>query len=278
MGKFFTNIIRGIVMRFQKKINPYYKKAGLSWFKIKYLKHLPYNHRGVYNLNGTKIHFTNGPELLHSLEEIFVSDIYNIQFDKPNPYIIDCGANIGLATIYLKKRYPDAKIIAFEPDINNFDLLKKNTSQQNWKDIELRMEAIWKEDTTLNFIVEGTMGSKIASNPNSDVEYVQVKACRLRNFLNRNVDFVKLDIEGAEYEVLKDCADLLNQVDYLFIEFHGHFSKMFELNSIFEIVSKAGFSYYIKEATSVFETPFNRKETSIQYDLQLNIFCFKYPN
>jgi FkbM family methyltransferase len=272
MGNFFSNVVKGIGKRFRNPIKAKLKKAGLSWFKIKYLKHLPYHQPGIYNLNGLKVHFTNGPEILHSLEEIFVSDVYNIEFDNDQPYILDCGANMGLATIYLKRRYPKASIVAFEPDKNNFELLKINTGQANWSNIELRQEAIWKEDTLLRFKSEGTLGSKISNQQNDGPSYTEVKACRLRNLLDRKVDFLKLDIEGAEYEVLKDCADRLHMVQYLFIEFHGSFKNMHELNTIFDIVVRAGFSYYIKEATSVYQTPFNRSEKGAMYDLQLNIF------
>ncbi len=274
MANFFSNITSGISKRLSAQINSPYKKAGLNWFKIKYLKHLPYHKPGTFNLKGTKVHFINGPEVLHSLVEIFVEDIYNIEFKTPKPYILDCGANMGLATIYLKKRYPEAVILAFEPDENNFSLLQKNINQHQWKNIELRKEAVWKDDCTLKFKCDGTLGSKISDNNESGTE-IEVKAIRLKHLLNQPVDFLKMDIEGAEYEVIKDCAENLHNIKNLFIEFHGHFNKMHELNTIFDIVTKAGFSYYIKEAAPVYHTPFNRNPTPMSYDLQLNIFCFR---
>ena len=274
MANFFSNLLSGISNRLSYQINSPYKKASLNWLKIKYLKHLPNYKPGTFNLNGTKIHFINGQDVLHCLIDIFVNEIYNIEFDTSNPYILDCGANMGLATIYLKKRYPKATIIAFEPDENNFTLLQKNINQQNWKNIELRKEAVWKEDCTLKFQCDGTLGSKISKSNESKNETL-VKAIRLNNLLNKSVDFLKIDIEGAEYEVIKDCANNLQNVKHLFIEFHGHFNKMHELNTIFDIIKNAGFSYYIKEAASVYHTPFNRNPRPMIFDLQLNIFCFR---
>src|SRR5688572_17248330 len=110
MAKFFANVAAGVIKRMRGQTK--YNKAGLNWWKIKYLKHLPYNQPGVYDLNGIKINYKNGPEILHSLKEIFAEEIYNIDFETNNPYIIDCGSNIGLAVIYLKTRYPSAEIIA----------------------------------------------------------------------------------------------------------------------------------------------------------------------
>ena len=274
MSNFFSNVMQGVSKRLQKKFHNHYQKAGLNWFKIKYLKHLPYNQPGTYDLNGLTIHFKNGPELFHSLVEIFVEDIYNIPFKTDSPYILDCGANIGLAAVYLKSRYPKATIVSFEPDDNNFNLLAANVNQPGWQGIEIRKEAIWKADCTLKFKSEGTLGSKINTESN-DAADIEIKAVRLKSLLHQKIDFLKMDIEGAEYEVLKDCADELTRIENMFIEFHGHFDKMFELNTILDIIKNAGFSYYIKEATPVYATPFNRGNQKMMYDLQYNIFCFK---
>ena len=75
------------------------KKAGLNWFKIRELKYSSAGKESTYELRGKKIHFRNGLELLHSLKEIYVDEIYKIRFDKPDPYILDCGANIGLSVL-----------------------------------------------------------------------------------------------------------------------------------------------------------------------------------
>ena len=65
----------------------------------------------------------------------------------PKPFIIDCGANIGLSVIYLKNLYPDAEIVAFEPDEQNFQLLQKNIASFGFKNVEARKEAVWTENT-----------------------------------------------------------------------------------------------------------------------------------
>lgn len=272
MGKFFANVAAGIIKRVSNTTQN--SNAGLNWWKIKYLKHLPYNKPGVYDLQGIKIHYKNGPEILHSLKEIFVEEIYKLDIATTNPYIIDCGSNIGLAVIYLKKRYPNAEIIAFEPDKGNFELLEKNVLKNSWDKIKIYNKAIWKSEGILSFKTEGTLGSKIDQTA-TDENTVQVPSVRLKDLLIRKVDFLKIDIEGAEYEVLKDCADSLSEVENLFIEFHGHFERMFELTEIFEIVKMNGFSFYIKEADNVYATPFFRSGKQVNYDLQLNIFCFR---
>ena len=143
-----------------------------------------------------------------------------------------------------------------------------------YTNVKICKEAVWKENTTLHFSNEGSMGSKIEiDNTNNTVD---IKAVRLKEFINRQVDFLKIDIEGAEYEVLKDIADQLSFVKNMFLEYHGKFSQNRELTELINIVTNAGFSYYIKEAACLYPTPFSRvKNPNTDYDVQLNIFCFR---
>ena len=275
--EYIGNLIKGIGRRFNKLFSSDNRKAGLTWYKEKQLKHMPYNQPNVYDLNGMKIHFNNGPEILHSLKEIFAEEVYNIKFDTSSPKILDCGANIGLSVLYFKGRYPAAKITAFEPDPLNFSLLKKNIELNGYRDVDLRNEAIWKDNTPIEFVSDGTLGSKINATGNNK-NTVSIKATRLKDLLDHKIDFLKLDIEGAEYEVLKDCAQNLQNVQNMFLEFHGYFKKNNELTEIFQLLQNNGFSYYIKEATDVYSTPFNRENQVRPYDIQLNIFCFRIMN
>lgn len=272
--QFINNIIKGIRTRIIKTIASDRKKAGLTWYKEKELKHLPYNQPNTYALNGKKIHFNNGPEILHSLKEIYIEEIYKTRFSTDAPKIIDCGANVGLSILYFKSKYPSAAIIAFEPDPANFECLKKNIAGNGYSDVVLKNEAIWNSNSSISFINDGTLGSKINTGGEQG-NVITVNATRLRDLLNEKIDFLKIDIEGAEYDVILDCKEHLASVQNLFLEFHGTFDKMFQLTEILQIVQQSGFSYYIKEASNVYPTPFYRAPAKRPYDIQLNICCFR---
>jgi len=249
-------------------------KADLDWFKIKFLKHASANKLRTYKLKGKQLYYTKPAELLHGLREIFVDEIYDVTLPS-QPYILDCGANIGLSVIYLKQRYPNAEIVAFEPDEENFDLLSKNLASFSFDRVTLKKEAVWIEDTAIQFKSDGTMGSKIAAGSLGDTKSVQ--ATRLNNYLKRKVDFLKIDIEGAEYQVLKDIESSLSNVAIMFLEYHGDFKNNNQLIEIFSILHKAGFVFYIKEAATVYEKPFSEMTSNPKrdYDVQLNIFCMR---
>ena len=265
-------IINGINQRAKKIFTNPYHKVNINWFYQKYLKHLPGGNLHNHKLLNHKTYFHGGAEYLHGINEIFIDEIYHQALPEKS-FIIDCGANIGLSVIYLKNICPSAEIIAFEPDEINYQLLQKNIESHQLKNITARKEAVWKENTTLNFVQDGTTGSKIGTSENPKT--VSVKAVRLKDLLTKKVDFLKLDIEGAEYDVLKDIQDELHWINNLFLEYHGSFSQNGELTEILNIINKSGFKFYIKEAANVFPKPFMRSSNEGNYDVQLNIFCIR---
>jgi FkbM family methyltransferase len=274
---FAKNIFSGSQKMICKLFTNEAKKAGLNWVKIKYLKHLPAGRTRSYGYKNKNIFYSSPQEMLHSLKEIFIEEIYKVGLPS-KPLIIDCGANIGLSIIYFKENHKDAEILAFEPDEANFNLLKKNIQSFGLQDVSIKKEAVWIKETELNFSNEGTMASKIEHVTYGNAR--KVKAIRLKDQLNKKIDFLKIDIEGAEFEVLKDIKDNLHYVQNMFFEYHGNFEQNKELLEIFEIITKAGFSYYIKEAAQIYRAPFTAKNIKREgaCDIQLNIFCFRLLN
>lgn len=272
---FLGRLSKGLTRKAGSLFHNPYRKVNIGWFGEKYYKHLPPGKIRSHKLFGKECYFVNPQEFMHGLKELFLEELYRQKLG-PRPYILDCGANIGLSIIYLKQLFPDAEIVAFEPDTRNFSLLARNIESFGYRDVTLRQEAVWKENATLRFSNDGSMSSKITDQDVAGA--AEVKAVRLRDFLNRPVDFLKIDIEGAEFHVITDVADRLDQVKDLFLEYHGVFGQQQELTAIFSLLTEKGFRYYIKEATSVYDHPFvPRKDPVIPFDIQLNIFCFRGP-
>jgi len=270
---FFRNIIKGSKNKIKFILHNPYKKINLNWFKIKYYKHLSPGKIKTHILFGKKLSFFDPVQLVSGLTEIFIDEAYKMQL-ADCPYILDCGANIGLSVIYIKKQHPNAEIVAFEPDDMNYSLLAENMKSFGYTDVTIRKEAVWINNTQIYFSNEGSMSSKIERENSSNT--TEVKAIRLKDFLTRKVDFLKIDIEGAEYTVLNDIAGELHFVKNMFLEYHGTFSQNAELTKLFSIISNCGFNYYIKEAAPLYHFPFLRTGTpSVGYDVQLNIFCFR---
>ena len=273
-NSFIKNLLTGINSAASRLVNNPYREVNISWLKLKILKHLPAGKLRHHNLSGKKVYFTNAQEFLFGLKEIFIDKSYYQQLP-PNPVIIDCGSNIGLSIIYIKKLYPGATVTAFEPDEKNFELLQKNVNSFQLNNVTLHKSAVWINNEPLQFSVTGTMGSSITTATEAG-KTVTVQGFRLKDLLTTKVDFLKIDIEGAEYEVLKDIAPQLQFVNNLFIEYHGTYHQNNELIEMLSILETNGFHFYIKEATSIYDHPFSRQKRPVHnFDVQLNIFCIR---
>lgn len=213
--------------------------------------------------------------ILGSLNEIFKEHIYKFQTTKKEITIIDCGANIGLATLFFKMNFPDSKVIAFEPDPNIFRVLTENIKSQGLNNVSIRNEAVSIKDANIYFYLEGGHSGMIVKEKTNE-RVVQVKSIRFKNMLQQlgEITFLKIDIEGHEKYVIPDISDELKKVQFLFLEYHSFINENQNLDEILKIINCAGFKYYIKESFSK-PIPFINREIFLNMDLLLNIFCYR---
>ena len=237
------------------------------------LKRAPRLRRMTAPLLGKRIEITDPYWYLPTYDDIFANEIYKFTASSATPLIIDCGANIGLSVIYFKHLYPNAKIIAFEPDPGIVAVLERNIEKFALPNVELCRQAVWTSEVEMCFQPDGSVGGRLAKKGGA-APTVCVPGVRLRDFLAQPVDMLKIDIEGAEHEVLLDCADALQSVEHLFVEYHGRADEVQRLHDVLHILQNAGFRYHIREANPVAH-PFLEAERSSFYDLQLNVFGFR---
>jgi len=207
-------------------------------------------------------------------QEIMGTEIYRFNTSKKNPYILDCGANIGLSVIYFKKLYPGAQVTTFEADPDICKILTENVTVQGFSDVTIINKAVWNEETTLTFYKEGGDGGRIEETKEGKTA-IKVPTTRLKPYMNQEIDFLKIDIEGAEYAVLKDISNDLNLVKNIFIEYHSFVGQTQHLDEILAILSKAGFRYYIQTVGIFSHKPFVHINHSLGMDIQMNISGYR---
>jgi FkbM family methyltransferase len=277
MKPFLVNLINGVTDRLKKMVYRPYSKFDISWLKEKTLKHT--ENKSVQShlyKNKYKVSFTDARAFLLSIRELFIEETYKFRTEKKSPYIIDCGSHIGMSLLYFKLNFPEARVLGFEPDEHNFSLTQSNLLNWNFENIEVINEAIWIENGTICFHETGDMGSAIVTESTNNSSIKKIPCTRLKDLLNEKVDFLKMDIEGAEYEVLKDCSDSLMNVENLFIEYHGNYNEMHKLTSILQLLTDLKFAFYIKEAGVIYERPFWDRVKTHSFDVQLNISAFRH--
>lgn len=251
------------------------KKPNKSRDQFSNLKKLPRYTKSDHVLEGKKIIIPDNASFMFMQDEIFNKNIYKFKSDKSSPFIIDGGANIGLSTIYFKKLYPDSSIIAFEPDPEIFKILKGNLEKFNYKNLELVNQGLWDEEKELDFWSEGADAGLLSEIDNSNKASTKIKTTSLNKFLNKEVDFLKLDIEGAETVVLKDIQSNLNKVRRIFVEYHSFKDKPQSIGEILSILIDAGFRLHINSPGLSSPSPFVKLNIYNNMDMQLNIYGYK---
>jgi FkbM family methyltransferase len=160
--------------------------------------------------------------------------------------VIDCGANIGLTTVLFKDMFPDAKIIAVEPDSENFLMLQRNTN--GYDNIFPLRAGIWSRKTNLEVIDKyGAGNNGLVVQETDDIN--GVPAVTIQDIMNdyslTHIDLLKVDIEGAEQELFKqNVSGWLSKTKILLIELHDY--KMSGSSSNFiKAISQYSFDIYV---------------------------------
>ena len=163
----------------------------------------------TYRDSGLQFEMASFPEEEDELEESF-----RWYRPKAGDLVFDVGAHCGVSTYHLSELVgPKGKVVAFEPDPISFALLKRNIERYNLTNVVLQNAAIAGTGGKLAFSSEGTVGSMLMSvlprDPAGSV--VTVDAMTLADAFSQwgVPNFCKIDIEGAEIDVIEKSADLL---------------------------------------------------------------------
>ncbi|MDQ7948508.1 MAG: FkbM family methyltransferase, partial [Pedobacter sp.] len=218
--------------------------------------------------------FHDPDSFIDTYKELFISKIYNFKSTPGKNIIIDCGANMGLSVLYFAQTYPHHTIYAFEPDAEIFAILKENVETFGLANVKLFQKAVWNKEEVLEFYTDKGMGGRVLDSY-TDQEPTKIETVRLADYLSPAVDFLKIDIEGAEDTVLRDCKDQLSAIGSIFFEYHNDVHKPQTLHELLELIRDVGFHYYIKES-GVRKNPFNDTHLICEsFDMAINIFGYK---
>jgi len=243
--------------------------------EIERLRRLPARQPASTRLLGQTVDLVDAHTFLMGFEEIFARQIYQFRSRREDPLILDGGANIGLATLYWKRLYPAARIVAFEPDPTIFQALARNCREWQLGGIELVNRALWTTAGEMSFWSEGAYAGRLLLDDRVDGSpCIRVPTVRLRDYVQAPVDLLKLDIEGAETDVLLDCADLLDRVEHLFVEYHAFIGQQQRLETLLGVLRSAGFHLYMQPHT-LLPSPFVMRLNLPGLSQTLNIFAWR---
>jgi len=225
-------------------------------------------------LLGPRLEVPDPPSFYWKKCLLFDRELYRFNSAVNAPRILDCGAGIGLNVCYFKKLYPESEITAFEPDPGAYEVLLRNCEAWGAKDVRLIPKAVWTCETTRTFARQDTFAGRFSERATGDNILQEVQTCRLRDYLTQTIDLLRLNIEGAEVDVLLDCADLLGQVQNLIVDFHSVFEKPQRLDTLMGLLTKAGFRMHFR-ADSDSSSPLLFRTVNGGIDSKLQIFAFR---
>lgn len=219
--------------------------------------------------------FVNPISFLNMYEAIFERRVFDFEPQSDSPRILDCGANIGLSVVYFKQRFPQSRIVAFEPDVTLFEVLQGNVERcVGLDEIDLVQAAVWNCDQDeIAFMSEGDLSGRAVSL-NQEWKQTAVRAVDLLGYLDEPVDLLKIDIEGAELPVLRNCRDKLAAVRAMFVEYHGFKNEPQSLSELLELVRAAGFRYCVESEIKV-DRPLINRLCYGGMDVQLNVYAYR---
>ena len=213
--------------------------------------------KNVMELNGSQFIFYDTEErtpLPSIIQEIFIENCYgldNISFGKGD-VIIDIGAHIGVFSIYLAKKFPEVKILAFEPSEIIYNLLSKNISLNNVKNVSTFNSAVYKDslsEVNIYFDESCSMASNIFFKKKY---YNKVKTISLDDIIKNNnikkVKLLKMDCEGSEYDIIYNSKLFNNKnIEKFAIEIHEIPGQSYKklLNYILDTFKKDNIFYKI---------------------------------
>jgi len=199
----------------------------------------------VIDHDGYRIRITDGPSFYIQWKDEFVHQIYRFETDTKAPLIIGGGSNIGVSILYVKRLYPAARIIGFEPDPDIFRILQENVSVNRLDGVELINAGLGSETRVAHFVADHSAGGRVADEAGS----IDVRIVPLSESITDTVDFLKLNIEGEELPVLRELesSGKLGLVQQLVLEYHGWPAGEQRLGGILELLGRNGFRYLIHD-------------------------------
>jgi FkbM family methyltransferase len=169
----------------------------------------------------------------------------------PGSVVIDGGAYCGGSAVLMGRIVgPSGRVIAFEPDAENYAAMQKNVADHRATNVTTSPKGLWSTSGTVEFQSDGNMGSSILEASGriaSHVSRIDVTSVAdvVRDYKLSRLDFLKLDIEGSEVPVLEAAADVLRTLKpRVIIEAHLVGGQL-TTAPLREILTRCGYKSYL---------------------------------
>jgi FkbM family methyltransferase len=200
---------------------------------------------------GMKMYSFSWDLLLFLINEIFLRRDYIFNPENESPLIVDCGSNIGMTILFFKKLCPNARIVGFEPDRRTFQLLSRNVTENGLSNVTLHNAAVSGTTGELTFFSDshtpGSLMMGVVKAPVAD-QAERLPCVKLSDYIDEAIDLLKMDVEGAEMDVMRDLAQSgkLEYVKAIVMEYHHHIRSEDSLSEMLRLLEENSFGYDLR--------------------------------
>lgn len=187
-------------------------------------------------IDGHKLFLDSEDSLRLSINKVyepFEIDIAKKEIHKGDT-VLELGAYIGYHTLIFAKLVGDnGKVIAFEPEPNNFELLKRNVEVNNYKNIILVQKAVSNKTGKIKiYLSKKNKGDHRIFDSRDNRDFTEIDAIRLDEYFKNNknkINFIWMSIQGAEFDAIQGMSDILRESKNVKIvsEFTPHLLEKF---------------------------------------------------
>jgi FkbM family methyltransferase len=175
---------------------------------------------------------------------------YRVMVNKGiRPLIIDCGGNIGLATVWFAMHFPEARVCVLEPDTKNFEILRQNVGHFGDQVIALQ-GGVWSDPGVLRIVNPASgsaafrVGASAEATEHSIRAYTIAEVCKLAGADSPFI--VKIDIEGAQGQLFSKNTTWVPQTRLIMLELDDwQMPWQGTSRSFFSCVSQYEFDYLL---------------------------------
>ena len=191
--------------------------------------------------------------LLHTFKEIFMDECYLAGMERSIPSgatVVDIGANAGYFTLFAVSCFADSRVFSFEPVPVNYAQLERHRNLNSSRRIKCFPKAVAGQAGEINLSFDSsdsfTTSATIFKQDVQQTESIKVPCLTLWQIMDENginkCDLLKMDCEGAEYDILYNCPpDYLQRIDQIAMEVHSGGQKNQNIEAMEAFLRKQGF-------------------------------------
>jgi FkbM family methyltransferase len=182
--------------------------------------------------NGVVLEMVGNPRFcLDIFREVWQQKVYLKPHQLTSPRtVVDIGSHLGFFAVQAALQWPQAQIVAYEPDVTNFNALNRNIDRNRISNVKTYNCAVWKEVGQVAFNVKAQVESHSVFDTDiggATKEHITVAATTLgeivRQLGHQEIDLLKIDCEGCEFELVASSLNVFSShVKHLVMEYHSN--------------------------------------------------------